>query len=66
MQLHRALERRSTRLMLCTLNEQPLSLLRQPGFDAVIGDANLQLDLASALASALVSALAPRPAVGAA
>ena len=69
-QLHRALERRSTRLVLCTLNEQPLNLLRQSGFDAVIGDANLQPDLASALASAVAStvasALAPRPAVGAA
>jgi len=52
--------------VLCALDEQPQNLLRQSGFDAVIGDANLQLDLASALVSALVSALAPRPAVGAA
>jgi hypothetical protein len=41
---------RSTRLVLCALNEQPLSLLRQAGFDAVIGDAKLQPDLAGALA----------------
>lgn len=50
LQLHRALERRSTRLVLCALNEQPLNLLGQSGFDAVLGDANLLPDLASALA----------------
>jgi len=34
---------------LCALNEQPLNLLRQSGFDAVLGDANLPPDLESAL-----------------
>ncbi|HKW85119.1 MAG TPA: SulP family inorganic anion transporter [Burkholderiaceae bacterium] len=53
LQLHRALERRSTRLILCALNEQPLNVLRQSGFDAVLGDANLLPDLPNALASAL-------------
>jgi SulP family sulfate permease len=57
LQLHRALERRSTRLVLCALNEQPLNLLRQSGFDAVLGDENLLPDLQSAL----TSASAPRP-----
>lgn len=52
MQLHRALERRSTRLVLCELNEQPLNLLRQSGFEAVLGDSNLLPDLQSALESA--------------
>jgi SulP family sulfate permease len=51
MQLHRALERRSTRLVLCALNEQPLNLLRQSGFDAVLGDANLVPDMETALTS---------------
>ncbi|HWH80665.1 MAG TPA: SulP family inorganic anion transporter [Burkholderiaceae bacterium] len=54
LQLHRALQRRGVRLVLCALNEQPLRLLRQSGFDAVLGDANLHADLAAALA--------PRPA----
>jgi len=61
LQLHRALERRSTRLVLCALNEQPLQLLRQSGFDAVIGDANILPDLPSALQSAPQSPQ-PRPA----
>ncbi|HKX42463.1 MAG TPA: STAS domain-containing protein, partial [Burkholderiaceae bacterium] len=51
LQLHRALERRSTRLVLCALNEQPLGLIRQSGFDAVLGDANLLPDLAAVLGS---------------
>jgi sulfate permease, SulP family len=51
MQLHRVLERRSTRLVLCALNEQPLNLLRQSGFDAVLGDANLLPDMETALTS---------------
>ncbi|HEY9065374.1 MAG TPA: SulP family inorganic anion transporter [Burkholderiaceae bacterium] len=51
LQLHRALERRSTRLVLCALNEQPLGLIKQSGFDAVLGDANLVPDLAAALGS---------------
>ncbi len=51
-QLQRSLARKSVRLMLCRVNEQPLSLLRRAGFDATLGDRNLHSDLQSALASA--------------
>jgi SulP family sulfate permease len=36
-QLHRALERRGIGLVLANVNEQPLSLMRRSGFEAVIG-----------------------------
>jgi sulfate permease, SulP family len=36
-QLHRVLERRDIGLVLANVNEQPLSLMRRSGFEAVIG-----------------------------
>ena len=36
-QLHRALKRRDVALVLANVNEQPLSLMRRSGFEAVIG-----------------------------
>ncbi|HMO48824.1 MAG TPA: SulP family inorganic anion transporter [Rubrivivax sp.] len=36
-QLHRMLERRGVALVLANVNEQPLSLMRRSGFEAVIG-----------------------------
>jgi SulP family sulfate permease len=50
-QLQRALQRAGVRLVLCALNEQPLTLIRQAQFDALIGAENLFPDLASALAA---------------
>ncbi len=48
-QLHRALERRDVRMVLCALNEQPLSTLQQSQFDALLGAENVCPDLAAAL-----------------
>jgi SulP family sulfate permease len=63
MQLHRALERRGVRLVLCALNDQPRRLVGQSGFDAVLGSTNLFDDLPAALASiAPIAAAAPAPA----
>ena len=50
-QLHRVLHRQGIRLVLCDLNEQPLSLVQRSGFDAVLGRDNLHADLAGALAA---------------
>jgi len=36
-QLHRALERRKTALILADVNPQPLSLIRRSGFEATLG-----------------------------
>ena len=36
-QLHRALMRRGIALVLANVNEQPLSLIRRSGFEAVLG-----------------------------
>jgi SulP family sulfate permease len=36
-QLHRVLKRRAVALVLANVNEQPLSLIRRSGFEAVIG-----------------------------
>ena len=36
-QLHRALLTRSVALVLANVNEQPLSLIRRSGFEAVLG-----------------------------
>lgn len=55
-QLHRSLARKHVRLVLCRLNEQPLSLLRRSGFDAVLGAENLRPDLSSALTAATAAA----------
>jgi SulP family sulfate permease len=51
-QLHRVLARQGVTLLLCELNEQPLSIIRRAGFDAVLGDENLLADLPAALARA--------------
>jgi SulP family sulfate permease len=51
-QLHRTLKRQGVRLLLCDLNEQPLLLIRQAEFDALLGPGNLLPDLATALATA--------------
>ena len=37
-QLHRVLQRRDVALVLANVNEQPLSLIRRSGFDAVLGE----------------------------
>jgi SulP family sulfate permease len=37
-QLHRALQRRGIALVLANVNDQPLSLIRRAGFDAVLGE----------------------------
>jgi SulP family sulfate permease len=58
-QLHRTLKRQGVRLLLCDLNEQPLLLVRNSEFDAVLGDGNLLPDLAAALATALATLAAP-------
>ena len=55
-QLHRSLARKNVRLVLCRVNEQPLSLMRRAGFEAVLGTQNLRPDLQSALAAAAESA----------
>jgi SulP family sulfate permease len=36
-QMHRVLQRRDIALVLANVNEQPLSLIRRSGFEAVIG-----------------------------
>jgi SulP family sulfate permease len=48
-QLHRTLQRRKVTLLLCDLNEQPRSLLERSGLLAVLGEAALAPDLATAL-----------------
>jgi sulfate permease, SulP family len=55
-QLHRMLARQGVRLLLCDLNEQPLSVIRRAEFDAVLGTENLLADLPSALARAAAQA----------
>ena len=37
-QLHRALQRQGVAIVLANVNEQPLSLIRRSGFDAVLGE----------------------------
>ncbi len=49
-QLARSLERQKARLVLCNLNEQPLSLIRRSGFDAVLGQGGIVATLSDALA----------------
>ena len=51
-QLHRSLARKNVRLLLCRVNDQPLSLLRRGGLEALLGAQNLKTDLPSALAAA--------------
>jgi len=49
-QLYRHLRRQDVRLVLCALNAQPMALIRQAEFDAVLGPENLHADVTSALA----------------
>jgi SulP family sulfate permease len=47
-QLHRVLERQHIGLVLANVNEQPLSLIRRSGFEAVIGPDAIVPNLAAA------------------
>ena len=44
-QLHRNLQRRGILLMLASVNEQPLSLIRRSGLATILGDAHIVRDL---------------------
>jgi SulP family sulfate permease len=48
-QLHRALKRRDIALVLANVNEQPLSLIRRSGFEALIGADAIVPNLAEAM-----------------
>jgi SulP family sulfate permease len=50
-QLHRNLQRRDIALVLANVNEQPLSLIRRSGFEAIIGDENIVHNLDDAMAA---------------
>jgi SulP family sulfate permease len=56
-QLHRALERQQVALVLANVNEQPLSLIRRAGFEAVLGAENIVPTVAAAFDDAPPSAL---------
>ena len=58
-QLHRNLRRQDVRLLLCALNAQPMALVRQAEFDAVLGPENLHPDVTSALAALTAETTAP-------
>ena len=47
---------RNPGLILCRINEQPLSLMRRAGFDAELGAHNIHADLSAALASSATTA----------
>jgi SulP family sulfate permease len=47
-QLHRVLQRRDVALVLANVNEQPLSLIRRSGFEAVLGIENIVPNLEAA------------------
>ena len=51
-QLHRDLERKGVRLVLCELNDQPKSLMQRSGFAARIGEHHIADNLGEALARA--------------
>lgn len=51
-QLRRTLERRDVVLLLCDVNDQPLSLIRRSGQDKLFGERNLLPDLPAALTRA--------------
>jgi SulP family sulfate permease len=48
-QLHRTLHRRGIRMLLCEVNEQPMSLMRRAGFLDHIGESSVAPDLDEAL-----------------
>jgi SulP family sulfate permease len=50
-QLHRNLQRRHIALVLANVNEQPLSLIRRSGFEAIIGDEHIVHNLDDAMAA---------------
>ncbi len=50
-QLHRTLKKRGVALVLAHVNEQPMSLIRRAGFDAVLGADNIVPTVAAAFAS---------------
>ena len=47
-QMHRALQRRGVALVLANVNEQPLSLMRRSGFEAILGAENIVPNLEAA------------------
>ena len=47
-QLHRTLQRRGIGLVLANVNEQPLSLIRRSGFEAILGAEHIVANLADA------------------
>ena len=49
-QLHRLLKKRDVALVLANVNEQPLSLMRRSGFEALIGADAIVPNLAEAMA----------------
>ena len=49
-QLHRNLQRREIGLVLANVNEQPLSLIRRSGLEAIIGDDHIVRDVDDAMA----------------
>ncbi|MBI5926310.1 MAG: sulfate permease [Aquabacterium sp.] len=51
-QLRRTLERRDVALLLCEVNDQPLSLIRRSGQEKLFGERNLLPDLPAALTRA--------------
>ena len=57
-QLWRQLQRRNVGLVLARVNEQPLSLMRRSGFEAVIGAGHIALNLDTALVGAAAHATA--------
>jgi len=59
LQLQRVLARGGVRLMLCDLNEQPLSLVRRAGLEALLGPGGVSADLPAALAAAAAIVAVP-------
>jgi SulP family sulfate permease len=58
-QLHRTLERRGIVLVLAHVNEQPLSLIRRSGFEAILGAENVVPTVAAVFDDAPQGAAAP-------
>jgi SulP family sulfate permease len=58
-QLYRHLHRQDIRLVLCALNAQPMALMRQAEFDAVLGVDNVHPDVPAALAALAVETREP-------
>lgn len=58
-QLQRKLQSAGVRLMLCALPEQPAGLVRRSGLEMLLGEAGVQVDVASALRAAADRRVAP-------